>query len=876
MTRSPLTIVQELLLDEAPDYSSGRIELEQARRPLTGLDAACGAAAHRLAVVLEGLAVDHAGIADVAVLIRQVIRAHGRRLWVGEGLWTLLAGQASAFGLRATMTGEHGRVELTADSWEPEWLPGAREIDRLAPRRGDSTATGDGLLHAMTGYPGYQSPAQKAAVAACLFAPPGSTTLVTLPTGAGKSICALLPAWCDAQGGRAKGGTTLVVVPTVSLALDQEARAGRLFAAARDATYTPASWTGTTSANEKATIRQGLRDGTLPLLYLAPEALLHADLAAICLDSARAGTLRRLVIDEAHLVETWGAGFRTEFQYLAAYRRQLLAASGGELRTLLLSATVSPRCDALLERLFGGDSFQSIRANQLRPEPSYWFGHTTGQGKRRERIIAALTHLPRPAIVYVTKPDDAEDWAGRLRQEGYRRVATFTGQTEGDDRQRLLQGWQDNAYDIMVATSAFGLGVDKGDVRTIVHACLPGDIDRFYQEVGRGGRDGLSAISLICPTYDDAKLAYGMITKARITPERAYDRWEGMRAAARVLPGGGDTLLVDTNSLPEDEPDMRRSERNREWNEHTLLLMQRAGLLDIVDNRERIDEVLGEAADSPPPLDRMRIRVLDAERLGDPGECVATIDRTRQIEQRELRQAVGRMEQLVARFSSGADSCLAYDFRAEYPGAALACGGCPACRSAGRSAYAQPMALELDLAVSPAKREYLDGELSQYLGCGGTLNAVWGGGRELAALADLRELLVDLVGAGCQQLVLPGELLDDPTWTRELVAALARHATIPHVIWSADWVVARADMHLFALPTVVLYPATDGVADAVHQSLGRRWSQMGGSSPRINIVHQDLYLASESGRFIDRVDGLTDDLARLRGRLRSIQEFAFF
>ncbi|MEI6046601.1 MAG: DEAD/DEAH box helicase, partial [Chloroflexota bacterium] len=417
---------QALLLQPEPNYTSYTYELNRLQKNLTGDEFVRSRVLLRLSLALQDLIEGRAGVSDVAVLLYQTINTYHRPLEIKQTLWQQLNKPRQAAGLRVREEYPSGNLLITTNPWQPHWLTDSIALDRLELRRSDPPVIGDGLLYAMSGgkFTTYQSEAQKAAVQACFFAPPGSTTLVTLPTGSGKSLCTLLPAWHAYMGGRIKGNaTTLVIVPTVSLAMDQERQAPRYFEGALGTEYTPLSWTGVTDADKRTLIRKGITYGTLPILYLSPEALMNSELYQICLEAARQGKLKRLVIDEAHLVQTWGAGFRTEFQFLSAYQKKLLEASQGELRTILLSATVSEDCKQLLQKLFGSDDkFYKVEANRLRPEISYWFYSTRDLKEREERVMEALYYLPRPLILYVTVPEHAKDWVSLLRQRGFKRV----------------------------------------------------------------------------------------------------------------------------------------------------------------------------------------------------------------------------------------------------------------------------------------------------------------------------------------------------------------------------------------------------------------------------------------------------------------------
>lgn len=150
--------------------------------------------------------------------------------------------------------------------------------------------------------------------------------------------------------------------------------------------------------------------------------------------------------------------------------------------------------------------------------------------KLEKRLLEAVYHLPHPLIIYGTKVKDVENWKRELTRAGFKRCDLMTGKSTTQQREQLIEKWREGKIDIVVATSAFGLGIDQSDVRAVIHVCIPETIDRFYQEVGRGGRDGKACMSLTLYTTEDFNVARGLNEKSTITIERGLQRWESMFA----------------------------------------------------------------------------------------------------------------------------------------------------------------------------------------------------------------------------------------------------------------------------------------------------------------------------------------------------------
>jgi superfamily II DNA helicase RecQ len=399
----------------------------------------------------------------------------------------------------------------------------------------------------VTGLRHYKSSGQREAVRASFFAPPGSTLIVNLPTGNGKSLVAQIDVLLD----RREGNMTVVVVPTVALAIDQERQMqerlsihpgkGELFA-----------WHADLSLEQKQQFKERIRRGRQPILFASPESVCGSLVFALY-DAARSGFIRRLVVDEAHLVAQWGDEFRPSFQMLAGLRsglRRVVPDTCEPFNTLLLSATLAGETLETLAALFGPMSqVQVISAAYLRQEPEYWFHRAHSREEKLARLLEAVRHAPRPFIVYVSERADAEGIAHLLRHSlGLTRVAHFHGETSPAERKSIIDGWSTNRLDTIVATSAFGVGIDKSDVRCVIHACVPETLDRFYQEVGRGGRDGRPCVSLA--VYDGADIEMGRsLGRTRVIgDELGQARWDAMLRSHEAR--AEDRWSVDISVVP--------------------------------------------------------------------------------------------------------------------------------------------------------------------------------------------------------------------------------------------------------------------------------------------------------------------------------------
>ena len=538
----------------------------------------------RIALLSINTGLDCIGPCDLASLIRYVLRKEscasesnailevpcGSLPWPDETIWR-------KHGCEVLRTPRPGFALITAHEWVPNWLkqrsvwPPLRDVEKEVDRRQDHErrVPADPAIVESFKHEFYLSAAQGEAIRGVMLAPPGGVFLVNLPTGGGKSLVGLSVALL---GDTASRGLTVVIVPTIALAIDQVEQAKQLTRGHVDA------WHSDLSNEDRKSIRQRVKTGTQGVLYVSPESLVGA-LAGILYEAAGNGLMRAFIVDEAHMVAQWGHDFRPEFQAMGAMWRSLRdkCPPGKTFRTILMTATLTEDSYATLCTFFGpAERIEVISSVFLRPEPDYFLTKRCTFDEQDSRVVDVLRHGPRPVILYVTEVAEALRWNQQLQSLGWLRVGCVHGGSKTEERERAIEDWRNNRTDIMVATSAFGLGMDKRDVRMVIHACVPETIDRFYQEVGRGGRDGRASASFLIYTERDRSIAVRLGQPSLITEELGLDRWKAIWHDSKWEDL---TLLANLRSR---RPTMDwDSEKNMKWNLRTLLLLARAGTIAI-------------------------------------------------------------------------------------------------------------------------------------------------------------------------------------------------------------------------------------------------------------------------------------------------------
>ena len=346
------------------------------------------------------------------------------------------------------------------------------------------------LLASVFGFDAFR-PGQAEIVDAVLA---GRNTLAIMPTGGGKSLCFQLPALC-------RDGVTVVISPLIALMRDQ-------VRALRAAGVEAGALTSGNTDEETEEVFAALDEGRIKLLYMAPERL--ASLATVAM--LRRVGVRAIAVDEAHCVSQWGHDFRPDYLRIGELRRQLDV----PLAAFTATADEETRTE-IISRLFDGVAPATFLHGFDRPNIHLAFA--VKDNPRRQILGFAAARKGQSGIVYCGTRAKTETLAQALREEGHLACA-YHGGMDADERRAVEARFQREDGLIVVATVAFGMGIDKPDIRWVAHADLPKSVESYYQEIGRAGRDGAPAETLTLYGPDDIRLRRGQIDEGLAPTDR--------------------------------------------------------------------------------------------------------------------------------------------------------------------------------------------------------------------------------------------------------------------------------------------------------------------------------------------------------------------
>ena len=374
------------------------------------------------------------------------------------------------------------------------------------------TASAQQVLHEVFGYSAFRG--LQAEVVGHVIG--GGDALVLMPTGGGKSLCYQVPAIVRHRGGR---GVAVVVSPLIALMHDQ-------VGALEEAGVHAAFLNSTLSGDEAQRIERELRSGRLVLLYAAPERLLTPRFLAMLDSLHERGLLSLFAIDEAHCVSQWGHDFREEYLGLSILHERFAG-----VPRIALTATADHITRADIVKRLALEGARTFVASFDRPNIRYAIVEKDEPKRQLLRFIRD-EHEGEAGIVYCGTRKKVEETADWLNAEGITALPYHAG-LEAGMRQRHQDRFLREDAVVMVATIAFGMGIDKPDVRFVAHLDLPKNIEAYYQETGRAGRDGAPA---------DAWMAYGL--QDVVNQRRMIDESPAEDEFKRVQRGKLDALLA--------------------------------------------------------------------------------------------------------------------------------------------------------------------------------------------------------------------------------------------------------------------------------------------------------------------------------------------
>ena len=458
----------------------------------------------------------------------------------------------------------------------------------------------------------------------------GSDTLVVMPTGAGKSAVYQVPALL-------LDGPTVIVSPLIALQRDQVAAL-----AARAGSGGAVHANSSLSERERLDAFERLRAGDVEFFFLAPEQLAKPEVV----EAIAAAKPSLLVVDEAHCISSWGHDFRPEYLRLGSAIDRI-----GRPRVLALTATASPPVrDEIVARLRLTDPVQVVHGFD-RPNLRLSVEAFRDESQKREAAVLRAMGEQKPGIVYTATRKSAEALAAELQDYGLAAAAYHAG-LRAADRESVQDLFLDGSLEVVVATTAFGMGIDKADVRFVLHAEVADSLDSYYQEIGRSGRDGAPAEAVLFYRPEDLGLRKFF---AASTPHP-----DALQRVVTLLAAAGDPVV------PAALADLMGISPNR-----------LAGLVNLLEHVGAVtvatDGMLQAVADGPSPADA-------AEAAIELAESHRRVERSRIEMMRGYAETTGcRRQYLLAYFGE------AYDEQ---------CGNCDTC--AAGTASEQP-----DAASSP-------------------------------------------------------------------------------------------------------------------------------------------------------------------------------
>lgn len=435
-------------------------------------------------------------------------------------------------------------------------------------------------------------------LAAIEAATAGRDLLVVMPTGSGKSLCYQLPALLQP-------GYTLVISPLIALMKDQVDQL-------RSRGIAAATVHSGTKNDEKWRIAEQLESGTLKVLLVAPERLRLPRF----LDFIRRHPPHRLAVDEAHCISSWGHDFRPDYRRI----RTCIDALGG-LPVSALTATATPDVRADIAAQLGLEDPAEILTGFDRPNLTFEVVHVKQKAERIDVARAELEKIEGLRLVYTASRRSAEELRDALTTDTDWRVGLYHAGLGDAERTRVQDEFMEGGLDVLVATNAFGMGVDKRDVRLVLHLELPGSLEAYYQEAGRAGRDGEPSRCVLLTHSSDVILQRFFLDNANPTIG-LFEKLHGYLASRRPMRTDPDDDLVGPALVPIDAIADALGERSTGALETALRLYQQVDAVRLQPGGVQVSPQFPTRV----PLD---LAALDEKRRRDEERLARMTDYTR-------------------------------------------------------------------------------------------------------------------------------------------------------------------------------------------------------------------------------------------------------
>jgi ATP-dependent DNA helicase RecQ len=380
--------------------------------------------------------------------------------------------------------------------------------------RDGASSTEDALQRALARF-GHASlrPGQADLIADIFAARP---VIGVMPTGAGKSLCYQLPALVFGE----RGEVTLVVSPLIALMKDQvDSLTARNIPAV--------ALTSAAGAEEQRDIIEGIKAGMYTVVYVAPERFRSPRF----LDALRAiaGRLALIAIDEAHCISEWGHDFRPDYRRLGPALKELASSTNSGVRLAAFTATATPEVRLDIAAQLGMDGARLHVRGFDRPNLFYSVVKAGGTADKSAQLVELVRMRESgTALVYAATRKNAEAYAAELKTAGMK-VRVYHAGLEDNVREKNQDSFMAGKLDAIVATNAFGMGVDKSDIRLVVHADMPRSPEAYYQEAGRGGRDGKPTRCVLLFNHGDVRLQEFLIDASYPSADVLRSLWKLLR-----------------------------------------------------------------------------------------------------------------------------------------------------------------------------------------------------------------------------------------------------------------------------------------------------------------------------------------------------------